>query len=150
MLKELRIKNFAIIDELHVHFGRGLHVFTGETGAGKSIIIEALSLALGGRASAEMIRSGEEMASIEAAFDLTGQAEMVDLASAHGIDVAGEELVIKRAISASRNRVYVNGTLSTTLWNRLRTWSLEYGRSSPRWIAPKTPTSIGTFIVLAA
>jgi DNA repair protein RecN (Recombination protein N) len=113
VLKELRIKNFAIIDELHVHFGRGLHVFTGETGAGKSIIIEALSLALGGRASAEMIRSGEEMASIEAAFDLTGQAATVDLASAHGIDVTGNELVIKRAISASRNRVYVNGTLST-------------------------------------
>jgi DNA repair protein RecN (Recombination protein N) len=113
VLKELRIKNFAIIDELHVHFGRGLHVFTGETGAGKSIIIEALSLALGGRASAEMIRSGEEMASIEAAFDLTDQSEMANLASAHGIDITGDELVIKRAISASRNRVYVNGTLST-------------------------------------
>lgn len=113
MLKELRIKNFAIIDELQVHFGRGLHVFTGETGAGKSIIIEALSLALGGRASAEMIRSGEEMASIEAAFDLVGQPAIAELASAHGIDVAGDELLIRRAISASRNRVYVNGTLST-------------------------------------
>ena len=74
MLKELRILNFAIIDELHVHFSQGLHVFTGETGAGKSIIIEALSLALGGRASAEMIRSGEDTAIIEAAFDLTGHA----------------------------------------------------------------------------
>ena len=113
MLKELRIKNFAIIDELHVHFGHGLHVFTGETGAGKSIIIEALSLALGGRASAEMIRSGEEMASIEAAFDLIDQPAIAELASAHGIDIAGDELVIRRAISASRNRVYVNGALST-------------------------------------
>jgi DNA repair protein RecN (Recombination protein N) len=113
VLKELRITNFAIIDEVHVHFGRGLHVFTGETGAGKSIIIEALSLALGGRASAEMIRSGEDTATIEAAFDLAGQVEVVDLARAHGIDINGEELVIKRAISASRNRVYVNGTLST-------------------------------------
>jgi DNA repair protein RecN (Recombination protein N) len=113
VLRELHIKNFAIIDELHVHFGRGLHVFTGETGAGKSIIMEALSLALGGRASAEMIRSGEETASIEAAFDLHGQPDVVELAQAHGIDVEGDELVIKRAISASRNRVYVNGTLST-------------------------------------
>ena len=113
MLKELRIVNFAIIDELHVHFGQGLHVFTGETGAGKSIIIEALSLALGGRASAEMIRSGEDTATIEAAFDLTGHAGVADLARAHGIDISGEELVIKRAISASRSRVYVNGTLST-------------------------------------
>jgi DNA repair protein RecN (Recombination protein N) len=113
VLKELRIVNFAIIDELHVHFGQGLHVFTGETGAGKSIIIEALSLALGGRASAEMIRSGEDTATIEAAFDLTGHAGVTDLARAHGIDISGDELVIKRAISASRSRVYVNGTLST-------------------------------------
>ena len=113
MLKELRITNFAIIDTLHVHFGQGLHVFTGETGAGKSIIVEALSLALGGRASAEMIRSGEDTATIEAAFDLTGREEVVELARTHGIDGSGAELVIKRAISAARNRVYVNGTLST-------------------------------------
>jgi DNA repair protein RecN (Recombination protein N) len=113
VLKELRIINFAIIDELHIHFSQGLHVFTGETGAGKSIIIEALSLALGGRASAEMIRSGEDTATIEAAFDLTGHPGVTDLARAHGIDISGEELVIKRAISASRSRVYVNGTLST-------------------------------------
>jgi DNA repair protein RecN (Recombination protein N) len=113
VLKELRIINFAIIDELHVHFSQGLHVFTGETGAGKSIIVEALSLALGGRASAEMIRSGEDAATIEAAFDLTGHAGVSNLARAHGIDISGEELVIKRAISASRSRVYVNGTLST-------------------------------------
>ena len=65
--------------------------FTGETGAGKSIIIEALSLALGGRASAEMIRSGEDTATIEAAFDLTGHAEVADLARAHGIDISGED-----------------------------------------------------------
>ena len=113
MLKELRILNFAIIDELHLRFSQGLHVFTGETGAGKSIIIEALSLALGGRASAEMIRAGEDTATIEAAFDLTGHAALADLARAHGIDISGEELVVKRAISASRSRVYVNGTLST-------------------------------------
>ncbi len=113
MLKELRITNFAIIDALHVHFSEGLHVFTGETGAGKSIIIEALSLALGGRASAEMIRSGEDTATIEAAFDLAGHAPVVELARTHGIDVSSEELVIKRAISASRSRVYANGTLST-------------------------------------
>jgi len=113
MLKELRIRNFAIIDELQVPFARGLHVFTGETGAGKSIIVEALSLALGGRASAEMIRSGEETATIEAVFDLTDQPEIVDLATALGIDDVADELVIKRAITASRNRVYVNGSLST-------------------------------------
>ena len=60
-----------------------------------------------------MIRSGEDTATIEAAFDLTAQAALADLARAHGIDISGEELVVKRAISASRSRVYVNGTLST-------------------------------------
>ena len=113
MLKELRIKNFAIIDEIHVHFAEGLHVFTGETGAGKSILVEALSLALGGRASAEMIRSGQETATIEAVFDLTGHPDIAELAKVHGLEASGDELVIRRAISASRNRVYVNGSLAT-------------------------------------
>ncbi len=113
MLKELRVKNFAIIDELHMQFGRGLHVFTGETGAGKSIIIEALSLALGGRASAELIRSGEDAATIEAAFDLTDYPEIADLARDHGVEVGGDEIVIRRLISAARSRVHVNGGLST-------------------------------------
>jgi DNA repair protein RecN (Recombination protein N) len=113
VLKELRIHNFAIIDAIDVHVRQGLHVFTGETGAGKSIIIEALSLALGGRASAEMIRSGEETATIEAVFDLAGHPDIADLARAHGIDLTEDELVIKRAISTSRNRVYINGSLST-------------------------------------
>lgn len=113
VLKELRIRNFAIIDAIDVQFRQGLHVFTGETGAGKSIIIEALSLALGGRASADMIRSGEETATIEAVFDLSGLHDVAELARAHGIEVADDELVIKRAISASRNRVYINSGLST-------------------------------------
>jgi DNA repair protein RecN (Recombination protein N) len=113
VLKELRIKNFAIIDEIHVHFTEGLHVFTGETGAGKSILVEALSLALGGRASADMIRSGQETATIEAVFDLRDHPDIAELAKAQGIEASGDELVIRRAISASRNRVYVNGSLST-------------------------------------
>jgi len=113
VLKELRIKSFAIVDALHVQFGEGLHVFTGETGAGKSIIIEALSLALGGRASAEFVRSGEEAATIEAAFDLAGHPDIIDLVRSLGIDVEHDELVIRRVISASRSRVYVNGGLST-------------------------------------
>lgn len=113
VLKELRIKNFAVIDELHVQFAPGLYVLTGETGAGKSIIIEALSLSLGGRASADLIRTGEETAIIEAAFDLADHPEVQEFARNQGIDVDGHELVIKRVISASRNRVYVNGGLST-------------------------------------
>lgn len=68
MLRELRIKNFAIIDNLTIDFTEGLNLLTGETGSGKSIIIEALEMVLGGRASREMIRTGEEKAVIEALF----------------------------------------------------------------------------------
>jgi len=64
MLTELRIRNFAIIDALAIRFGRGLNLLTGETGAGKSIVVDALVALLGGRVSAEMIRSGEEEAVI--------------------------------------------------------------------------------------
>jgi DNA repair protein RecN (Recombination protein N) len=71
MLKELRIENFAIIDQLEIHFGAGLSVFTGETGAGKSIIIDALETIMGNRADNTLIRSGSEMAIIEASFQIT-------------------------------------------------------------------------------
>ena len=72
MLTELNIKNFAIIDQLHVEFGPGLNVLTGETGAGKSILVDAINLLLGSRASPEMIRTGQEEASVEAFFELEG------------------------------------------------------------------------------
>jgi DNA repair protein RecN (Recombination protein N) len=71
MLKELRIENFAIIDQLEIHFGEGLSVFTGETGAGKSIIIDALETIMGNRADNTLIRSGSERATIEASFQIT-------------------------------------------------------------------------------
>ena len=71
MLKELRIENFAIIDQLEIHFGTGLSVFTGETGAGKSIIIDALETIMGNRADNTLIRSGSERASIEASFQIS-------------------------------------------------------------------------------
>ena len=68
MLRELRIKNFAVIDEAALDFGAGLNVLTGETGAGKTIVLNALGLISGGRVSAEIIRHGEEEASVEALF----------------------------------------------------------------------------------
>ena len=73
MLKELNIKNFAIIDQLRVEFAPGLNVFTGETGAGKSIVVDALSLALGERANVDLIRSGFQEAVVEAAFELNSR-----------------------------------------------------------------------------
>ncbi len=116
MLKELNIKNFAIIDQLRVEFTAGLNVFTGETGAGKSIVVDALNLALGERASADLIRTGCQEAIVEAAFELNAQAtkEVRDLLGEQGIEMeAGEDLIIRRVLAASgKNKVYINGSLA--------------------------------------
>ncbi len=117
MLKELNIKNFAIIDTLRVEFGPGLNVFTGETGAGKSIVVDALNLALGERASADLIRSGTAEAVVEAAFELNshGTEAIASILAEQGIEKdAGEDLIVRRVISAAgKNKVYINGSLST-------------------------------------
>lgn len=113
MLADLFIKNIAIIDSLHVSFQPGLNVLSGETGAGKSIIIDAVNLILGGRASADLIRTGEEEASVECLFDLSGVDWVAERLGAAGID-AGTELLVKRTVSRSgRNRVFMNGGPST-------------------------------------
>ncbi|MBI3813815.1 MAG: DNA repair protein RecN [Nitrospinae bacterium] len=110
MLKELRIKNYAIIDELNIEFKPGLNILTGETGAGKSIIIESLGLILGERASDEMIRSGEDSAAIEAVFDISKMKRIKDTLLESGIEPEDEELIIRRQVSRSgKNRSYING-----------------------------------------
>ena len=116
MLKELNIKNFAIIDQLRVEFTAGLNVFTGETGAGKSIVVDALNLALGERASADLIRTGCLEAVVEAAFELNGRgtADVTALLSGQGIEMnPGEDLIVRRVLSsAGKNKVYINGSLA--------------------------------------
>ncbi len=113
MLTELSIRNVAIIDTLQLSFGPGLNIFSGETGAGKSIIIDALTLVCGGRASADLIRSGEDEAIVEAMFDLSANHSLQEQLQQAGID-AGDELLVKRCLSrAGRNRVYINGSLAT-------------------------------------
>lgn len=113
MLADLSIRNLAIIDTLQVSFQPGLTVLTGETGAGKSIIIDAVNLLLGGRASADLIRTGEEEAVAEAIFVLPPESPLWQRLEALGIDCDGE-LLVKRVVSRSgRNRVFIGGGLST-------------------------------------
>ncbi len=114
MLIDLAIKNIAIIDTLQVTFQPGLNILTGETGAGKSIIIDAVNLILGGRASTELIRSGTDEAQVEALFSLAGAPHIAAELAEAGIE-ADEELIVRRTVSrAGRNRVYLNGSLATT------------------------------------
>ncbi|MCX5848041.1 MAG: DNA repair protein RecN [Deltaproteobacteria bacterium] len=113
MLNELSIKNFAIIDELHVSFGDGLNVISGETGAGKSIIIGAVSLLLGDRATAEMIRTQADTATVEAVFDITANKPLREKITEMGF-AAEEELIIRRVIShAGKNKAFINGQMAT-------------------------------------
>jgi DNA repair protein RecN (Recombination protein N) len=110
MLRELRIKNFAVIDEVALELGPGLNVLTGETGAGKSIILNALGLVSGNRVSADVIRHQEDEASVEALFDDVPRSVRQRLQDA-GFS-PDDELIIKRIISRSgKNRVYLSGSL---------------------------------------
>ena len=113
MLAELNIRNFAIIDELQVAFDGGLNMISGETGAGKSIIIGAVGLLLGDRANADMIRSFEDAAVVEALFDIRGQDGLRAKVREMGFG-DGEQLVVRRVVSRSgKNRVYINGNLAS-------------------------------------
>ena len=113
MLTELNIKNFAIIDELKVSFDNGLSVISGETGAGKSIIIGAVGLLLGEKASGDMIRSSEDTAVVEALFDIGGMEALKERLKQMGRGFyQGDDLVIRRVVSRSgKNRAYLNGSL---------------------------------------
>src|SRR5262245_34269880 len=97
MLRFLSITNLAVIDSVQVEFEPGLNVLTGETGAGKSILVEAVGLLLGGRASTDLVRTGEDKADIQAIFEHEG-----------------EELIVRREITAQgRSRAFINDTLAT-------------------------------------
>jgi len=115
MLSELRIRNFALIDRLSVRLGPGLNVLTGETGAGKSIIVGALSLLLGERASADVVRAGEDKASVEGVFDVAARDDVARILDERGIDPDEDGvLVLKREVAAAgRNRAWVNGSPTT-------------------------------------
>jgi DNA repair protein RecN (Recombination protein N) len=114
VLSELRIKNYAVIQDLSLRFEPGLVVLTGETGAGKSIIVGALSLVLGERAATEVIRAGEERAVIEAVFDVSQRDDLRQRCDEAGIELADGWLVLKREVNASgRSRAWINGSPAT-------------------------------------
>lgn len=109
MLRDLRIQDFALIDQIHLTFGSRLNVLTGETGAGKSILIDAVTMILGGRSSPELVRSGKDEAVIEAAFLLEEGSPAVSEVRSMGYEL-DDELVIRRVVTASgKGRVYLNG-----------------------------------------
>jgi DNA repair protein RecN (Recombination protein N) len=111
MLTELRIKNFAIIEALALPLARGFNVLSGETGAGKSIIVGALGLLLGERASTDLIRTGADRASVEGTFDVTGRDDLALLLDERGVEVDEHTVVLKREIAAGgRARAWANGT----------------------------------------
>ncbi len=113
MLKELSIRNFAIIDDLQIGFSAGLTVLSGETGAGKSIILNAVNLLLGSRASADLVRTGAKTAELEALFHISPDSSVAIIMSDLGYD-STEGLLIRRIIARSdSNRVYINGRLAT-------------------------------------
>ena len=116
MLVELHVTNFALIDRLNLTFGAGLNILTGETGAGKSIIIDALGLALGGRAGADLVRTGAAKATVEAVFDLThAPVEVRKRLADSGLDGDEEEdtLLVTRELSRAggKSQCRINGRL---------------------------------------
>ena len=113
MLNDLSITNFAIIDELHVSFDEGLNVISGETGAGKSILIGAVSLLLGDRAAADMIRTHADTATVEAQFDIRGHKKLREKLMQMDFP-ASDELILRRVISRTgKNRAQINGQMAT-------------------------------------
>lgn len=118
MLLELKVQNFAIIDNLHIHFKPGLNILSGETGAGKSVLLKSLALMMGAKASSESIRTGATQASIEGSFDLTQRPDLKERLSEMGIDCEENVLIVRRVLQEEKSKVYLNGTLSTV--NHLR------------------------------
>jgi DNA repair protein RecN (Recombination protein N) len=114
VLTELRIRNFAIIESLTLPLAPGFNVLTGETGAGKSIIVGALGLLLGERASAELIRTGADKAVVEGVFDVDDKAEIERMLDERGIDLEEGRVVLRREVAiAGRTRAWINDTTTT-------------------------------------
>jgi DNA repair protein RecN (Recombination protein N) len=116
VLVELRLENYAVIDNLAVEFAAGLNLLTGETGAGKSILIDALALLLGEKASSDVIRSGADKAVVAAVFEVAGGSEkrVAQILETNGIDLEDDSIILRREIAAAgKGRVFVNNQPAT-------------------------------------
>src|SRR5687767_15154734 len=132
MLKLLKIKNIAVISGVELEFGGGLTALTGETGAGKSILIDALGLLLGARASPELIRTGEDQAVVEALVESAGAAGVLE---AHGLPTEDGDIILRREIQASgKGRSTVNGALvPVSVLRELAPWvATIHGQHGPQ------------------
>src|SRR5437016_9440751 len=128
MLRELRIRNFAVIESVAVEFGPGLNVLTGETGAGKSMLIDAILLVLGGRAQTDVIRSDADAATLEAVFDVEPRGAVVAALDEAGLALDDGLLVARRELGRSgRHPAFVNDAAGT----------VEIGRASSRGTAQR-------------
>jgi DNA repair protein RecN (Recombination protein N) len=114
MLVELTVENYAVIEKIRVRFDRGLSLLTGETGSGKSMVVDALSLLFGGRASAEMIRTGAERARISGIFEVTPTRALTELLASAGIEMEEGELLVEREILAGgKSRAFAGNRPAT-------------------------------------
>ncbi len=113
MLSELKVSNFALIDNAHIQFQPGLNILSGETGAGKSILLKSLALLMGEKASSDAVRAGCDMAVVEGLFDLSARPDLLDrLKDLDCLD--DDRLVIRRVVSSQgKNKIYINSAMST-------------------------------------
>ena len=113
MLLTLRIRDFAVVEFNEINFEPGFTAITGETGAGKSVLLDALNIALGGRARSEVVRTGASAAQVEALFDISNRQDVKSRLAAAGFEAA-DELLVRRTVGVNgRSRAYINGTMST-------------------------------------